>query len=405
MYIFLTNQYMPIPGATGLCIHKLAKELAKEEKVYTICYKNISKRKVFDNVEIISVNAPSYFNCMYKNRLDKIYKHARSLIAKLIHIKHYPLRSFRLVNTYIRETEKLIKNEKEKIVIVASYTPLEAVIAAYKLKDKYKDRVKIVYYSADTLSNEMGNSGILSASYRQKCGRIWEKKLFKKFDKILIMECHNEYYSSDEYKEFSKKIDVVNFPLFEPQQITIKKNNLKTSFLYAGTLYKKLRNPEFLCECMIKLSKIKSIEVDFFGSGDCTDVLNNATKNSNGAIQYNGMKSHEYIISRIEKVDILLSIGNIDSPMSPSKIYEYMNTGKPIIHFYTDDKDVCLKPLTEYRNSLLIKNKDPYAVEKIENFLSNYYVINYEILKKLFMKSTPEYTVNILKKMTEDDIN
>ena len=68
------------------------------------------------------------------------------------------------------------------ITIIASYTPLEAVVAASIIKNRYCDKVKIVYYSTDTLSNEQGNDGILSQNFRTKAGIKWEKKLFSKFD-------------------------------------------------------------------------------------------------------------------------------------------------------------------------------------------------------------------------------
>ena len=38
-FIFLTNQYLPKPGATGVCIHQLAKVLAAENHdVHVVCY-------------------------------------------------------------------------------------------------------------------------------------------------------------------------------------------------------------------------------------------------------------------------------------------------------------------------------------------------------------------------------
>ena len=54
-FIFLTNQYLPKPGATGLCVHQLAKELAKDNNVWTVCYKDEDDRKAFDNVNIIKI--------------------------------------------------------------------------------------------------------------------------------------------------------------------------------------------------------------------------------------------------------------------------------------------------------------------------------------------------------------
>ena len=47
---------------------------------------------------------------------------------------------------------------EDTVTIIASVNPLEAVIAADKIKLYNSHSVKTVYYCADTLSNEMGDS-------------------------------------------------------------------------------------------------------------------------------------------------------------------------------------------------------------------------------------------------------
>lgn len=398
-FIFLTNQYLPKPGATGLCVHQLAKELAKDNDVWTVCYEDEDDRNEFDGVKTIKINVPFFLReNNSKSNIARKIQYFGSLISKAVYFRQYPLRSRKLIKNYKKAVESII-NSVGKATIVASYTPLEAVIAAKEIKDSHKDKVKIVYYSTDTLSNEQGNDGLLPAKYRTKCGIRWEKELFAKFDKILIMECHRAHYYADTYKEFFHKFAVVNFPLLTRPviQASKKEEKSKIRLVYAGTLYKQLRNPEFLLNILVELSKKIEMEAVFLGGGDCEDLLYKAERDSNGAVKYLGMQPHDTAMQYIASADVLLSIGNVESPMAPSKIYEYMATGKPIIHTYTYEKDPCIEPLRLYGNALVVCKGDSMVEEKIIGFINQSDIVPYSMVADIFKLSTPEYTVKVIR--------
>lgn len=402
-FIFLTNQYLPKPGATGLCVHQLAKALVeKGHSVFTVCYSDGDNVKEYDGVNVIKINIPSFLkDSQSASDLNRKYKYCLSLWSKLIHLRQYPLRSNYLVNQYVDAIQKLLQKNK-KVTIVASYTPIEAVIATAKVKEKYPKLVRTAYYSADTLSNEQGDDGILSASYRSKSGTRWEKKLFESFDKIFIMECHKEHYYTNLYDEFQSKFELVNFPLLTGEKGTSIINNVKGKkirLVYAGTLYKKLRNPEFMNKLLIQVLKLIDAEAIFLGGGDCEDIMHDAEIESNKKINYIGMQPHSIAKEQIKSADILLSIGNIESPMAPSKIYEYMSTGKPIIHVYTYDKDPCIEPLKKYGNALLIREGEVNGRLKMLEFIKNRRLLSYEEVERQFRSSTPKYTADILEKL------
>lgn len=398
-YIFLTNQYLPKPGATGLCIHQLAKELASEgNTVYTVCYADGDKLEECDGVNIRKIKIPMFLNDNQSaSNLKRKTQYILSLFSKLIHINQYPLRSNSLVREYEKAIEALIENQK--LTIIASYTPLEAVIAAAKMKKKYPDLVRIAYYSADTLSNEQSEGGILSAEYRTASGIKWEKRLFDIFDKVFIMECHKNHYS-EEYKEYINKFELVGFPLFcKTRNSTFNKSELhdKIRLVYAGTLYKVLRNPTYLLELLINVAHEIEMEVFFLGGGDCEELLQKAEEDSNGVIKYLGMQPYEIAMEYINTADVLLSIGNVESPMAPSKIFECMSTGKRIIHSYVYDRDPCINPLERYGNSLLLNQNEKINYAEVINFLKNNRVIPYEEVEKSFITSTPRYTTELIK--------
>ena len=52
-----------------------------------------------------------------------------------------------------------------------------------------------------------------------------------------------------------------------------------------------------------------------------------------------GRVSHTVAIQYMSEADFLLNIGNSISSMVPSKIFEYISTGKPIISIYSNIND------------------------------------------------------------------
>lgn len=398
-YILLTNAYLPKPGATGVCVHQIAKELAAQgECVTVICYgAATAKDGLIDGINVVRIKEPFYIKSYQGNSsAAALFYRLSELISKAIYFYKYPFRSILLVKNYLKAISKVSRNDFQN-VIIASYTPLEGVVAAARYKEIHPE-TSIIYYSTDTLSNEQGNSGFLSPKTREKLGYKWEQKLFSVYDRVIIMECHKDYYDSEKYSMFFPKFRYANFPLIvKPDQtidIVIKKS--RKSIVFAGNLYKKMRNPSFTCRLFIEAFDPSKLKVTFIGGGDCVDELKCFCENSHGLISYDGFKPHDYVNRILQEADFLLSIGNSFSMMSPSKIYEYMSTGKPIIHIYSYDKDPCIAPLNRYGNAILINEGEKNSVEKLISFINNAEVLPFAVVQEMFRTSTPNYTVQLI---------
>ena len=340
-YIFLTNQYLPTPGATGVCVHQVAKYMALQgEDVYVVCYgKNQKSGEVIDGIKVIRVKEPFFIKTQSCGFIMSFVSRMTSLLLKFIYIKKYPLRSNLLVRRFVNSVLSLQQQGVDS-VIIASYTPLEAVIAAAKCKEK-NIASKIIYYSTDTLSNEKGDLGFLSANKRTNLGLKWERKLFALYDRIIIMECHKDHYTMNAFGEFANKISFASFPLIVKPESSypVTQRDSYQRIVFAGNLYKKMRNPIYICGLINSVARESNLKAIFVGGGDCVEELERICEASNGIIKYVGFKPHSYVEQELFKADMLLSIGNSFSEMCPSKIYEYMSTGKPIIHTYTYEKD------------------------------------------------------------------
>lgn len=402
----LTGKYVNNPSANGVCTANIVRELnSRGENVKVICYADDVDNVICERENISTVKTPLYLtNRFSESNLFSKIKNLNSILHKLIHLNKYPLRSNRLVNRYVKAVLDDINQESiENIIVVAVVNPLESAIAATNLKKILGRDCKIVLYYLDTLSNEKGNNGIIFQNVRAKYGLKWELFLFERFDRIILMESQTTHYGKKVYSKFFKKMESANFPLMIiPESKTQSKINNTKVLLYAGTTDRKLRNPTYLLKILCEVSKSVNIKVKIYGNTNCENIFAEYSKLSSGKINYYGTVNHSIIKDQFNNSDILLSIGNENSQMAPSKIYEYMATGKPILHIYSDIDDMCILPLTIYKNSLLIKREDnisQFELDKIKKFIFESQRIETLEVVRVFEKATPQYTSNIIQKI------
>ncbi len=101
--------------------------------------------------------------------------------------------------------------------------------------------------------------------------------------------------------------------------------------VYAGSFYRDVRNPE----CMLRtFSRIKDpgIKLHLFSSG-CDDLVRTYTEQSPGIVLHPRVSVSE-IAQVYQETDVLVNIENSTEEFMPSKTFEYIATGKPIVNFY-----------------------------------------------------------------------
>ncbi len=397
---------MPKPFANGVCVHSLAKESVKRgEETHVICTGDWRGRKVelVEGITVHKLKTPFYnfFLDYYANHktslLGKVaFRIGRgvALCKKLMHVKEYPLRDQCLVRRYVDECKKTVKGKKD-VVVVASYTPFEGIKAGAIIKGMFP-YVHTVYYSLDTLSNESG-FGVLPESVRAKIGLNQELKYFSKYDKLLLMNCHKKHYEAEEFSQYTSKIVWADFPLFQPQDNTISQHSLK--IVYTGSLYRGIRNPRSAMELLS--SVLDTYSVHFYGQSDCDDILEEYATKFPGHVVCHGLVSHKEAIKAAAEADILLSLGNAHTEMAPSKIYEQMSTGKPIIHTYAEQNDPCLPLLKEYGNALCVDIANISSVN-IKEFVDQLAILSKGDLDDKFIEASPKYTLDLIMRHNEN---
>ena len=88
----------------------------------------------------------------------------------------------------------------------------------------------------------------------------------------------------------------------------------------------------------------------------------------------------------VNSAHCLLSIGNKNPNQIPSKVIEYLATGKPIIHFTEIDDDPVINLSNEFHNLVILNKSDDEKklsllieemINKIEKFDTDRFISNY----------------------------
>ena len=83
----------------------------------------------------------------------------------------------------------------------------------------------------------------------------------------------------------------------------------------------------------------------------------------------------------------------------PSKIFDYISTGKPIINFYYNEKSPTLYYLDNYPLCISIKtSEDPIEVnKKIKDFVDKSIdkTVSFDFVQQQFKECTPSYIASV----------
>jgi hypothetical protein len=164
------------------------------------------------------------------------------------------------------------------------------------------------------------------------------------------------------------------------------------NIVYSGVLSLKQRNPIPIINLLNQCVMSEKINLLFFSMG-ADDILTDAATSFRGSIiQHNYIPLNE-LHTIYQHADYLLNISHVNPNMVPSKLFEYMSYGKPIISAYCTDGDASKKCLIQYPEGISIdlKRDDSENVAILNTFLSsNHNEVPFEIVKKKFYNNTPE---------------
>ncbi|MEE8576131.1 MAG: glycosyltransferase [candidate division Zixibacteria bacterium] len=214
-----------------------------------------------------------------------------------------------------------------------------------------------------------------------------EREIFEMADRITVTVESTRAKYADLFPESDAKIEVIG-PLLKTSDVTNESYSVfeptsRKKLLFIGTLYRAIRNPQFLLELFSQLSERNDdwVELHFVGGyDDCRDICDSFKERLGNRLFFHGLMPRETVMQSVEEADLLINIGNSNPYQLPSKLVEYASAGKPILNISSIENDSSKIFLSNYDLFLNLmeasRGPDVVQVEAVEEFIRRESIIN-----------------------------
>ncbi|MBO1401290.1 glycosyl transferase [Vibrio sp. R-1] len=248
-----------------------------------------------------------------------------------------------------------IRNKKFDLVI--GYSPtFSAVVSSFLYKSLNK-KTKLVIDFGDpfSVSKEMPVNNYAIYDW---LNRYIESVVFK--SSTLVSLTNKRTFELYKYKypwflNFDIVPHLVNVADFYKNKEVVNEGFIRIG--YVGAFHKNIREPKLVIEKLNQIG-IDCLRFEFYGP------LNGLTFNNSRFVNHYGVVDRDKAIRLSKAFDILINVENEDCPMTPSKIFECMATGKPIINFLSSTS------ISSFSGYPLVLNVDSDTpVDRIKEFI------------------------------------
>jgi len=200
------------------------------------------------------------------------------------------------------------------------------------------------------------------------------KKLFyfKYFEKSFCRKCNFitipvEGAMKAYYPEFHHKIRVIpqGFKFDDIDLAPFQKTHDFPQFAYAGSFIPGKRDPRPFLDFLCRLNRDFKFHI-YTSHKSFIIPYKEILKDKINILDY---VPRENLIKHLSTMDFLVNFDNNTNEQIPSKLIDYLISGRPILNITRDfDKNIIMEFFEgNYRNSLKIENPDQYRIENVCN--------------------------------------
>lgn len=406
--LFIMGGYYPETTPNGVCVKAISNELLRDGYEVHILTQDDGVDIEIDGVSVHYIPKNLFlkmrkFGEQNPTGIGKLcYKTAMLLnkIQKLFMFPWFPLNHPITLRKYYSRAQQLQKQYGfDKVIGV--YLPLESTLATLKFKRNYPT-IQTAIYVSDSLIYLSGTK-YLPTWLAEKFKWRLEKRVYEGVDKVFNIRCHEVHHNDAKYDIYRDKMVFLDTPLFEPAELPadfepmFDKNKIQWS--YMGTMFDGYREPYYMARLVEAIENKFDVQIQFYTRGSCESWLAEKEKKLPGHYAQHGYVDNSLTPLIYANSDFLINIGVNTTTMISSKIFLYMAYGKPIIHFYYQDDDVCNSYLQKYPGSCLVQMKDELFEEnknKLCIFINDNLGKKYDskMVTNLFYENTPRFSAN-----------
>lgn len=417
--VFLVGSYYPNYSAVSKCVSNIIEELSdkfeiiiisdmdnkkfassekyKKENIYRIRTINMRKRDETEKREQMSNN--KFLKKLYwasKNYL-RVIDYFKILFSKVSVDQN-------LVDEYLN----VLNNIDDIYAIIPTCYPFESVIAALNYNKNNKTKIFPILFDKFSESPTLHKFKLNKVIKKTRHSNL-EKEMIYKSNAVFYTEAWENIMANYNNLDVKNKVIQIGHPLIKNKStVPDKYLSLETpvnKFIYTGVLDNKVRSPKNVLIFLEFLTqKNKNNLISIYSTGNSIKQVNKFANRNKNIINC-GYVDSKAALEKQKESDFLISIGNSDITLIPSKIYEYLSLGKPIIHFYKDNNDPVINILSNYSNSISFPEKDIVNgnIEQLYNRFccfveSNKGIqINFEDIKKEFNNCTPFFVTKTIE--------
>ncbi|GEN54615.1 glycosyltransferase family 4 protein [Halobacillus faecis] len=248
-------------------------------------------------------------------------------------------------------------NQKKYDTVISISQPFISHHIASKFYKLINGKIKWIVFQFDPFTY---NNQVTKYISRRKKKRAYrnEDQVLDACDQIFLTPELYDFYIKKPYKVYKEKFKVFPFANLSPisykesvdRKISFNKN--KINCIFTGRFYKDIRNPEYALNILNQVDN--NIHFTFLTNYK-EETIRSLVLDVSNKFSVHPLQDHDISKNALLTADILINIGNTVSFQVPGKIFEYMSTGKPIIHFSKTPEDPSLKYLKKYPFVLIIK--------------------------------------------------
>lgn len=351
--------YKPFANANTNVMQPFIERLKQSYKVDILTARydiNAPKEECVDGITVYRYNRPGCIERILVAAQEADIRRKRALwefiALVLLHIIGKSLNLFERTDEF--KTLKALVSSNNYDMILATCEAYRSLKNVLRLRKKCESFPKWVSYFMDPHSYYIGNGDKFASLIDE------EKEIYRCSDLILTTAEIFRENQTNAFREFLYKTQPIPFGNLHVNDLPQEhRPDDKIRCVFAGSLVDlSVRNPEYFYKLIAELDErfhfifvCKSMDPQnrrmfdqYFGGRPNVELKINLSLNAS--------------LACIAGADILINFGNKAANQTPSKIFDYISTGLPIVNVFSITQDTAKHYLSDYDHKLNIYEDD-----------------------------------------------